>query len=176
MSAKSNLTKMLLCATALQAVALGANAQVQDVLPTKEGVAEIFTTDHFSPYVGRNFPTRVLWGDTHLHTEVSVDAGTMNRVSQEDAYRFARGEQITTTHGLQARLGRPLDWLVIADHAEMYGLMPQLLAGDPEILARMMIAMQQVQLAHWVEGGMKRDPQAVIDDVELHIRRAFCVR
>jgi len=135
MSAKSNLTKMLLCATALQAVALGANAQVQDVLPTKEGVAEIFTTDHFSPYVGRNFPTRVLWGDTHLHTEVSVDAGTMNRVSQEDAYRFARGEQITTTHGLQARLGRPLDWLVIADHAEMYGLMPQLLAGDPEILS-----------------------------------------
>ena len=59
----------------------------------------------------------------------------MNRVSQEDAYRFARGEQITTTHGLQARLGRPLDWLVISDHAEMYGLMPQLLAGDPEILS-----------------------------------------
>lgn len=132
---RSRLMKSLLCATALQVVALGAHAQVQDVLPTKEGVAEIFGIDHFSPYAGRNFPTRVLWGDTHLHTDVSVDAVTMNRIGQEDAYRFARGEQITTTHGLQARLGRPLDWLVIADHAEMYGLMPQLLAGDPVILS-----------------------------------------
>ena len=50
-----------------------------------------------------------------------------NRVGQEDAFRFARGEEITTTHGLRAELSRPLDFLVIADHAEMYGLMPQLL-------------------------------------------------
>ena len=55
---KSNMTKMLLCATALQAVAFCASAQVQ-LLPTKEDVAEIFATDHFSPYAGRNFPTRV---------------------------------------------------------------------------------------------------------------------
>ncbi|MEM7462748.1 MAG: DUF3604 domain-containing protein, partial [Pseudomonadota bacterium] len=111
------------------------SAQVQDVLPSKDDTATKFETDHFSPYAGRNFPTKVLFGDTHLHTEISVDAGTMNRLSQEDAYRFAKGEEVTTTHGLRAKLGRPLDWLVIADHAEMYGLMPQLLAGDPEILA-----------------------------------------
>ena len=89
----------------------------------------------FSPYAGRSYPTRVLWGDTHLHTAVSVDAGTMCRVGQEDAYRFARGEEITTTHGLRAKLSRPLDFLVITDHAEMYGLMPQLLSGDSEILS-----------------------------------------
>jgi hypothetical protein len=59
----------------------------------------------------------------------------MCRVGQEDAFRFARGEEITTTHGLRARLSRPLDWIVVADHAEMYGLMPQLLKGDPDILA-----------------------------------------
>ena len=46
---------------------------------------------------------------------------------QEDAYRFARGEEVTTTHGLRVKLSRPLDFLVISDHAEMYGLMPQLL-------------------------------------------------
>ncbi|KUJ80914.1 hypothetical protein AVO45_04855 [Ruegeria marisrubri] len=109
--------------------------QVQDMLPSKEDVAEKFTSDHFSPYAGRTFPTKLLWGDTHLHTQVSVDAGTMTRLSQEDAFRFARGEEVTTTHGLRARLGRPLDWLVISDHAEMYGLMPQLLGGDQEILA-----------------------------------------
>ena len=59
----------------------------------------------------------------------------MNRIGQEDAFRFARGEEITTTHGLQIKLSRPLDFLVISDHAEMYGLMPQLLSGNPEILA-----------------------------------------
>jgi hypothetical protein len=47
----------------------------------------------------------------------------------------ARGEEITTTHGLRAKLSRPLDFLVIADHAEMYGFMPQLLSGDQEILS-----------------------------------------
>lgn len=59
----------------------------------------------------------------------------MCRLGQEDAYRFARGEEVTATNGLRAKLSRPLDFLVIADHAEMYGLMPQLLGGDQEIIA-----------------------------------------
>jgi hypothetical protein len=87
----------------------------------------------FSPYVGRTFPSRPLWGDQHLHTIISVDAGTMCRLGQEDAYRFARGEEVTSTTGVRARLSRPLDWMVISDHAEMYGLMPALLQGDPVI-------------------------------------------
>jgi len=110
-------------------------ALAQDQIPSKDAVVEKYAKKEYSPYVGREYPTRVFWGETHLHTAVSVDAGTMCRVGQEDAYRFARGEEITTTHGLRAKLSRPLDWLVIADHAEMYGLMPQLLKGDPEILA-----------------------------------------
>ena len=117
------------------AAATATSAQVQDVLPSKDNVAETFASDHFSPYAGRSFPTNVFWGDTHLHTEVSVDAGTMNRLSQEDAFRFAQGHEVTTTHGLRAKLSRPLDFLVVADHSEMYGLMPQLLAGDREILS-----------------------------------------
>ncbi len=90
----------------------------------------------YSPYAGRDYPTSVYWGDTHLHTAVSVDAGTMCTVGQEDAFRFARGEEITTTHGLKAKLGRPLDFLVLTDHAEMYGLMPRLKAGDSDILSQ----------------------------------------
>lgn len=107
----------------------------QDQIPSKDAVAAKMTKTEYSPYIGREFPTRVLWGDTHLHTAISVDAGTMNRIGQEDAFRFARGEEGVTTHGLRVKLSRPLDFLVIADHAEMYGLMPQLLKGDPEILA-----------------------------------------
>lgn len=106
----------------------------QDTLPDADGVASSIGKKEYSPYAGRNFPTRVLWGDTHLHTAVSVDAGTMCRLGQEDAFRFARGEEVVTTHGLRAKLSRPLDFIVISDHAEMYGLMPQLLQGDPEIL------------------------------------------
>ena len=101
---------------------------------TPADVARVIKPE-FSPYAGRSFPTRPLFGDTHLHTAISVDAGTMNRVGQEDAFRFARGEEVVSTGGLRARLGRPLDFLVISDHAEMYGLMPQLLSGDPEVLA-----------------------------------------
>jgi hypothetical protein len=89
----------------------------------------------YSPFAGREYPTRVYFGDTHLHTAVSVDAGTMCTVGQEDAFKFARGDEVTTTHGLRVKLSRPLDFIVISDHAEMYGLMPQLIAGDPGILA-----------------------------------------
>jgi hypothetical protein len=97
--------------------------------------AEAAGGPQFSPYAGQNHPTRVLFGDTHLHTAISVDAGTMCKIGQEDAFRLARGEEVSSTYGLRAKLSRPLDFLVISDHAEMYGLMPQLLSGDPEILA-----------------------------------------
>ena len=102
---------------------------------SEEDVTKKLAEKQFSPYVGRTYPTRVFWGDQHLHTEISVDAGTMCRLGQEDAYRFARGEEVVSTTGVRAKLSRPLDWLVIADHAEMYGLMPQLLKGDPNVLA-----------------------------------------
>ena len=107
----------------------------EDRTPGSQSVADKTAAAEFSPYAGREYPTRVLWGDTHLHTAVSVDAGTMCRLGQEDAFRFARGEEVVTTHGLRAKLSRPLDFIVVSDHAEMYGLMPQLLKGDPEILA-----------------------------------------
>ena len=126
-------TVLVLAACALASAALAQEPGNHEAL-TKDDIANI-TKPEYSPYAGRNFPTHVLWGDTHLHTAVSVDAGTMNRIGQEDAFRFARGEEITTTHGLRVKLSRPLDFLVISDHAEMYGLMPQLLSGDPEILA-----------------------------------------
>ncbi|MFC4991904.1 DUF3604 domain-containing protein [Rubritalea tangerina] len=124
---------MKLPAITLSAIGIAATG-FADQIPTKDGV-DATVKQKFSPYAGRDFPTQVFWGDTHLHTAVSVDAGTMCRIGQEDAYRFARGEEITTTHGLKAKLSRPLDFLVISDHAEMYGLMPQLLGGDQEILS-----------------------------------------
>jgi len=91
---------------------------------------------HYSPYAGRNFPTEVFWGDTHLHTGMSMDAGAFGaRLSPDDAYRFAIGEELTSSTGLQVKLSRPLDFLVVADHSDNMGFFPRLFAGDPDMLA-----------------------------------------
>src|SRR5210317_2648435 len=91
---------------------------------------------HYSPYAGRNFPTQVFWGDTHLHTGMSFDAGAFGaRLGPEDAYRFARGEELTSSTGLQVKLSQPLDFLVVADHSDNMGFFPRLYAGDPKMLA-----------------------------------------
>ena len=127
--------KMLTATLAALCLSTSLPVLASEAMQSKEAIAAGIGQSHFSPYAGRSFPTKVLWGDTHLHTAVSVDAGTMNTVGQEDALRFARGEEVTTTHGLRAKLSRPLDFVVVSDHAEMYGLMPQLRAGDPDILA-----------------------------------------
>ncbi len=90
----------------------------------------------YSPFVNKRFPQRVFWGDTHLHTTYSPDAGMVGNfnLGPAEAYRFARGEQITANNGMQAKLVRPLDFLVVSDHSEYQGLMPRLRGGDPELL------------------------------------------
>lgn len=89
----------------------------------------------YSPYAGKNFPTRVLWGDTHLHTNLSLDARAFGVIlGPEEAYRFARGDEITTSHGEPIKLSRPLDWLVVTDHSDAMGAMDELVKGNPGLL------------------------------------------
>ncbi|SDR63835.1 Protein of unknown function [Rhizobiales bacterium GAS113] len=104
--------------------------------------AQEFPTDadniprrEYSPYVTLRFPNRVLWGDTHLHTSFSFDAGFGTTLGPEEAYRYARGEEVVSSTGIRARLSRPLDFLVVSDHAEYIGLPDMLRAGDPNLLA-----------------------------------------
>ncbi len=92
-------------------------------------------SDAFSPYAGRDFPTRPLWGDTHLHTSLSLDARAFGvLLSPSDAFRFARGEEVTTSHGLRAKLSRPLDWLVVSDHSDAMGAMNEIVAGNATLM------------------------------------------
>jgi hypothetical protein len=89
----------------------------------------------YSPYAGKNFPTRVLWGDTHLHTKLSLDARAFGvTLGPEEAYRFARGDEITTSHGERIKLSRPLDWLVVSDHSDALGAMDEVIAGNEGLL------------------------------------------
>ena len=98
--------------------------------------AQVFKKPGYSPYAGRAFPTRVFWGDTHLHTAVSLDAGAIGcTLGPEAAYRFARGEEVTTSTGQPAKLSRPLDFLVVSDHAEAFGSMVELVKSNPTLLA-----------------------------------------
>lgn len=100
---------------------------VADAFPAKK---------NYSPYAGRNFPNRPLFGDTHLHTAFSMDAGAFGaRLSPRDAYVFAKGNEVTASMGERAKLSRPLDFLVVADHSDGMGFFPLILAGDPVIMA-----------------------------------------
>ncbi|HEX5788878.1 MAG TPA: DUF3604 domain-containing protein [Woeseiaceae bacterium] len=90
----------------------------------------------YSPYAGRAFPTRPYFGDTHLHTGFSMDAGAFGaRLTPADAYRFASGREVASSSNQRVKLSRPLDFLVVADHSDNMGFFPALSAGSPDVLA-----------------------------------------
>ena len=102
----------------------------------KAGADRVFPAKTpYSPYAGRTYPTRPLFGDTHLHTSMSFDAGAFGaRLGPPDAFRFARGEEVLSNTGQPVKLSRPLDFLVVADHSDGFGFFPLLLSGSPEIM------------------------------------------
>jgi len=72
---------------------------------------------------GFNRDKNVYFGDTHVHTALSHDSYLSgNRLSLRDAYRFANGEPLTMLSGETMQLARPLDFVVMTDHAEAFGL------------------------------------------------------
>jgi len=92
--------------------------------------------ESYSVYAQIDFPDEVLFGDTHVHTVYSPDAGMAGTtITPDQAYRFAQGDTVTSSTGIPVRLGRPLDWLVIADHAENLGLPVAILNQDPSLMA-----------------------------------------
>ncbi|MCZ0962352.1 DUF3604 domain-containing protein [Paracoccus benzoatiresistens] len=123
--------------SAMAMVLAGATARADDAgSATPERIRGMPEGRPYSPYADRNFPARPLFGDTHLHTMLSLDAGAFGaRLSPTDAYRFARGEQVTASSGQPVRLSRPLDFLVVADHSDNMGLFTDLLAGAPNIVS-----------------------------------------
>jgi hypothetical protein len=102
----------------------------------QDETAPLYKAPGYSPYAGRHYPARVLWGDTHLHTANSLDAAAFgNTLGPETAYRFARGEEVVSSSGQAVKLSRPLDFLVVADHAEGLGSTEELKQGNPTLMA-----------------------------------------
>ncbi|MCZ6476513.1 MAG: DUF3604 domain-containing protein [Gammaproteobacteria bacterium] len=130
------LISMLALASGLAALSLQVAAQLPPPQNPEEVLSSAYTGSSYSPYAGRSFATFPLWGDSHLHTANSFDAGAFgNRLTPEDAYQFARGDEIVSSTGIPVRLSRPLDWLVVSDHSDNMGFFPDLLAGKPNILS-----------------------------------------
>jgi len=97
--------------TALMLVAAGPSGAKDDALP------ELF------------------WGDTHVHSAYSLDANLFNNftLGPDVAYRFARGEAVTTGAGATAQLSRPLDFLLVSDHAEYMGVFKMIREDHPAV-------------------------------------------
>jgi hypothetical protein len=75
---------------------------------------------------------QAFFGETHVHTSSSMDAFIGgNRITPEDGYRFARGEEVIA-NGSPHKIKRPLDFCAISDHAEYLGETYTLMnAGTP---------------------------------------------
>ncbi|MDH5426695.1 MAG: DUF3604 domain-containing protein [Nitrospirota bacterium] len=151
--------KSMPIALVLASCLLASSVQADEYASPKEGSKAAAPTAaqlRYSPYAKRDFPTRVLFGDTHLHTSYSTDAGMVGCVlGPEEAYRFARGETVVSSTGVTARLHRPLDFLVVADHSENLGLAPAIAESNPELLKSEWGKMQHDLVKSGLEGGIK---------------------
>ena len=115
-------------------MSLVATASAQDVRPDASLVEP--PKQEYSPFVDQHFPTQVFFGDTHLHTNWSTDAGMIGtNLSPEEAYRFVKGEAVTSNAGWRVKMHRPLDFVVVTDHAENLGLADYIRRSDPILLA-----------------------------------------
>jgi len=123
--------KLLITLAVTTLLASSAYAQERDA--AEENAA---TKRSYSPYAGSEQPRNVYWGDTHLHTTYSADAGLVgnSKLGPDEAYRFARGEEVEAHNGMMAKLNRPLDFLVVSDHAGYLGLIPNIRDSNPELL------------------------------------------
>ena len=125
-------------AMAMLAFALAASAQ--QIMPSEAylpaDTTKFYKAPGYSPYAGRHYPTRPLFGDEHVHTGWSGDAGMSGTtLDPEDAFRFARGEEVISTSGQPAQLSRPLDWMAITDHSDGMGVISLIREGDTDMMA-----------------------------------------
>ena len=148
--------KNLIAVAIISLIASFSAPATAQITPSKESLSNLYPGEAYSPYAQRRFPSRPLWGDTHLHTGLSVDAGLFGaRLGLEEAYRFARGEEVVSSTGQPVKLARPLDWLVIADHSDGMGMVNDLAAAAPEVT-------KFEQGARWSD-GLRAGGQAAVD-------------
>jgi len=137
-------------------LAHGADPIVGEMQVDRDALEKRFGQRPYSPWAESGFSRQVYWGDSHLHTALSGDAGLFGaRLGLEEAYRFARGEQVVSSTGQPVKLSRPLDWLVIAAHSAGLGMIRDIAAASPELR-------RFEQGARWAK-GMRAGGQTAVD-------------
>lgn len=90
----------------------------------------------YLPDPNRKYAERVLWGDQHVHTGWSADAGLFGAtLSPEDTVRFVRGEEVKSSSGRPMKLHRSYDWVAVTDHSDAMGTINQIRAKNPDFMA-----------------------------------------
>ena len=98
---KCAMKKFILSVTAIALLVACSNTETNKEEDSKNEAKVEAKTPAESP----GYATKVYFGDTHLHTELSMDAGAFgNRIGLDEAYRFAKGEEVTSSSGLTAKL------------------------------------------------------------------------
>lgn len=137
------------------AVGCNDNTAKEDTAQAKDSASATKTVA--SSVIDTKFPERVYWGDQHLHTAWSADAGAAGTiVGPEEALRFALGEEIKNNSGQPTKLHRPLDWLCVTDHSDGMGIISFIKDGDAEL-------MKDPVLKKWNEGMNSPDPQIAMN-------------
>ena len=130
---QSKIPATFLAAALMSLSASPAWVLAQEIVVTEEDFDE---QPVYSPYAGRAYADQVFFGDTHFHTELSFDAGLIGTsLDVHDGFRMARGEKVISNTGQPVQLIRPLDFLVITDHAELIGLASAIRESSPLLLA-----------------------------------------
>jgi hypothetical protein len=112
------------------------------------------------------YPQRAFFGDTHVHTGWSADAGMDGAITTpEDAYRFALGETVKSNTGLDAKLDRPYDWFLVSDHSDGMGTINEVVSENPEM-------MEDETLRRWADALKGTEEEAAAAKSELIVMQS----
>ena len=120
----------------------------------------------------RDAPLAMLLAGVRTYVSFFLEHPSYLRMHLREGYSWAQGSGFAAS-GTQTeawRKGVAMQAALFARGATEGVFYP----GDPMVQTRMMIAMQQVQLASWVETGMTADRDALLDEIEQQVRRSFC--
>ena len=74
---------------ACTAILFTTSSVLAQLVPSEQSLSGLYPGKAYSPYAQRSFPDRVFWGDTHLHTNLSADAGLLGgRLGLDEAYGY----------------------------------------------------------------------------------------
>ncbi len=89
----------------------------------------------YSPNADIEYPNQLLFGETHIHSALSADAGAGGTtLLPRDIYRMAKGEQVMSNTNQPIKRARPMDFMCITEHTDGMGVITDIFKGTPEIM------------------------------------------